>query len=69
MKEIILLQEKLALVEKEVNTLTEKVSKIEGSLKEIDDLRMELKALKVFLGRVYPDFKAQLPDILKKIQD
>lgn len=67
MKDVIVLQERLALVEKELNTLAEKIIKLEKVLKEVDDLKIEIKGLKVFLGRVYPDFKSQFPDILKKL--
>lgn len=67
MKDIIALQERVALVEKELKTLTDKVAKLEKALNEINDLRSEIKGLKIFLGRVYPDFKTQFPDILKKL--
>lgn len=67
MKDIIALQEKAALVEKELKTLTDKVTKLEKALSEISDLKLEIKGLKVFMGRVHPDFKTQLPDILKKL--
>jgi argonaute-like protein implicated in RNA metabolism and viral defense len=67
MKDIIALEEKAALVEKELKTLTDKVTKLEKALSEINDLKLEIKGLKVFLGRVHPDFKTQLPDILKKL--
>lgn len=67
MKEIIALQERLTLMEQELKTLTDKVTKIELSLKELDDFKLEIKGLKVFLGRVHPEFKAQFPDIIKKL--
>ncbi|MEW6739820.1 MAG: hypothetical protein ACOYU2_04530 [Nitrospirota bacterium] len=67
MKDIIALKEKLSLVEQELKTLTDKVTKLQGNLKEIDDLKSEIKGLKIFLGRVHPEFKSQFPDILKKL--
>ncbi len=67
MKDIIALREKLNLVEQEVRTLTDKVAKLQESITTIDDLKTEIKGLKLFLGRVYPDFKSQFPDILKKL--
>jgi len=54
-------------VEQELKTLTDKVTKLQGNLKEIDDLKSEIKGLKIFLGRVHPEFKSQFPDILKKL--
>jgi prefoldin subunit 5 len=67
MKDIIALKERLNMVEQELKTLTDKVTRLQGSLKEIDDLKSEIKGLKVFLGRVHPEFKSQFPDILKKL--
>ncbi|MBZ0157278.1 MAG: hypothetical protein K8I29_13840 [Alphaproteobacteria bacterium] len=67
MKDIILLQDRLGLVEQELKTLADKVIKLETSLKEMDDLKLELKALKIFLGRMHPDFKIQFPEILAKM--
>ncbi|MCL4456735.1 MAG: hypothetical protein M1147_08120 [Nitrospirae bacterium] len=67
MKEIIALQERLTLMEQELKTLTDKVTELELSLKELDDFKLEIKGLKVFLGRVHPEFKAQFPDIIKKL--
>jgi uncharacterized protein YlxW (UPF0749 family) len=69
MKDIIVLQEKANLLEQEVKTLTEKIIKLESRLKAVEDVRLEIKGLKVFLGRMYPEFKSQLPEILKKLKD
>jgi len=69
MKDIIVLQEKINLLEQEVKTLTEKVCKLESGLKEVNDLRLEIKGLKVFLARMHPELKSQLPEILKKLKD
>ncbi len=67
MKDIIALKERLNIVEQELKTLTDIVTKLQGNLKEIDDLKSEVKGLKMFLGRVHPEFKSQFPDILKKL--
>lgn len=69
MKDIIALKEKLGLVEQELKTLTDKVTKLERDFKEIHDIKSEIKGIKIFLGRVYPEFKTKFPDILKKLQD
>ncbi len=73
MKDIIILQERLDLVEQELKTLTEKTGslakRLDDSLRETDDLKREIKGLMVFLGRMNPDFKLQFPEILKKIDD
>lgn len=65
MRDIIILQERLTLIEQEIKTLTERIGKDNAG--EIADLKKEIKALKIFLGRVHPDFKSQLPEIMKKI--
>ncbi len=67
MKDIIALKEKLSLMEQELKTIADKVTKLQGDLEEIDDLKSEIKGLKIFLGRVHPEFKSQFPDILKKL--
>lgn len=69
MKDIIALQERLRLIDQELKTLADKVVRLERCLREADDLNLEIKGLKVFLGRIYPEFKTQFPDIMKKLQD
>ncbi len=67
MKDIIILQERLTLVEQELKTLTEKIDKVAKAAAQTDDLKEEIRALKVFISRVHPDFKSQFPEIVKKI--
>ncbi len=67
MKDIIILQERLTLVEQELKTLTEKVDGLAKAAAEAEYLKEEIRALKVFIGRVHPDFKSQFPEIIKKI--
>jgi hypothetical protein len=67
LKEEILLKEKINLLEKELITLTEKVETMSKSLKDIDDLKNEIKGLKMFIGRVHPELKSELPELMRKI--
>jgi hypothetical protein len=60
-------KERINLLEKELATLTEKLEETSASLKEIEDLKLEIKGLKLFLGRTYPEFKSKFPEIMKKI--
>jgi len=69
MKDIIVLQEEISLMKQEIKNLADKSSTMEASLREMDDLKLELKALKIFLGRAYPDFKTDLPQILAKLKE
>lgn len=68
MKDIIALQERLGLLEQELKTLTDKVTKLEEKLHRVEDINIDLKGLKIFLGRVYPEFKTQFPEIVKKLR-
>lgn len=68
MKDSIVAQEKTALREHEVRTLTDKIGSLEASLRDLEDLKLELKGLKLFLNRTHPEFKAQFPEIVKKLQ-
>ncbi len=68
MKEEKLLNEKLALVEKELATFTACLEKIDAALKDVKDLKREIKGLKLFLGRAHPEFKGQYLEIMKKIK-
>jgi len=67
MKEEIVLNEKIKLLEKEIVTLTEKLDAMSKDLKEISDLRSEIKGLKLFFGRIYPEFKTKFPEIMEKV--
>lgn len=67
MKEEILMKEKMKLIEKEMGTLTDKLEKLSKDMKEIEDLKCDLKGLKLFLGRVHPDFKTKFPEIMQKV--
>ncbi|MFN3395775.1 MAG: hypothetical protein ACK4Z9_03145 [Thermodesulfovibrionales bacterium] len=68
MKEEKYLKERLSLLEKEISTLTEKFDSLNSALKELEELKQEIKGIKLFLGRVHPDFKSQFPDIVKKLK-
>ncbi len=66
-KEEIIIEERISLIEKELNTLTGKVDEVCGVLKELEDIKLEIKGLKLFLGRECPEFKGQFPEIVKKV--
>jgi CRISPR/Cas system CMR-associated protein Cmr5 small subunit len=59
--------DKTKLLEKEIATLTEKLDSVNKDLQEIKDLKNEIKGLKLFLGRVYPEFKTWFPEIMQKV--
>jgi len=61
-------KEKIALIEKELATVTELADDLCAALKDVEDLKLQLKGLKVFLGRVHPEFKGQFPEILRKVK-
>ena len=63
------MKEKSGLVEKEIETLTQKIEGIAALQRELADLKLELKGLKLFLGRIHPEFKTQYLEIMRKIKD
>lgn len=67
MKEELQLKEKIKLLEQELITLTEKVESISKALREIEDIKQEIKGIKIFLGRVHPEFKSKYPEIMQKL--
>ena len=67
LKEETFLKEKIRILEKEIATLTEKLDEMSRDLKEIGDLRNEIKGLKLFFGRIHPEFKTKFPGIMEKV--
>jgi cell division septum initiation protein DivIVA len=67
LKEELQLKEKIKLLEQELITLTEKVESISKALREIEDIKQEIKGIKIFLGRVHPEFKSKYPEIMQKL--
>jgi hypothetical protein len=67
LKEETALNEKIGILEKEIGTLTEKLDAMSKDLKEISDLRNEIKGLKMFFGRIHPEFKTKFPEIMEKV--
>ncbi len=63
----IAIEEKICLMERELATLTQKLDELCGSLKELEDLRLEIKGLKLFIGREHPKFRDQFPGIVQKV--
>jgi acyl carrier protein phosphodiesterase len=66
-KEEIALKEKIRLLEKEIDTLADTMEAMTKNLREIDDLRNEIKGLKLFFARVHPEFKSKFPEIMQKV--
>ena len=67
LKEEIILKDKIKLLEKEIGTLTDKLEETLKSLKEFEDLKHEIKGMKLFLGRIHPEFKTKYPEIMQKV--
>ena len=68
MREDKLVNEKIALLEKELATVAECLEELNAALKEVGELKRELKGLKVYLGRVQPEFRGQYLEIMKKLK-
>ncbi len=67
MREEKMVEQNLHIVKQELITVTEKLEELCSLEKDMQDLKLEIKGLKLFLGRVYPDFKDQFPNIMKKM--
>ncbi len=61
-------KEKMTLLEKGLATVTDKLDETSAALKEPEDIKLELKALKLFIGRVHPEFKAQFLEAMRKLK-
>lgn len=62
------LKEKLGLLEKELVTLSDKLDSVDNMKDAMADIQKDIKALKLFLNRVHPEFKNQFPEIIKKLK-
>ena len=60
-------EDKIRLLEKEMATLTEQLESMTKQFEDVKDLKNEIKGLKLFLGRVYPEFKTWFPEIMQKV--
>ncbi len=69
MKEEIILKERIQLLEKEIDTLTETLKEINKAMEGLKELELEVRAIKLYLTQVHPDFKENYPKIIKKIRD
>ena len=58
---------RVKLLERELTTLTDKLESINKKLKEIEDLEQEIKGLKLFLGRLHPEFTKKFPEVMQKV--
>lgn len=67
MRKEIMPEENLHIIRQELITVTEKLEELCLLEKDIQDLKLEINGLKLFLGRVCPDFKDQFPNIMKKM--
>jgi hypothetical protein len=68
MKEGKSLKEKMALLEKELATVSNELDKTRAGLKDLEDIKLELKGLNLFMGRVHPQFKAQFLGVMRNIK-
>lgn len=67
MKDLMGLKEQIALLEVEMKVLSEKILDINKGIDELKDQDLEIKAIKLFLKRNFPDFTKEYPEILKKL--
>lgn len=61
-------KEKINHLERGLRLIDEELEGIKKLREDINDIKAEIKAIKIFLGRVNPDFKSQYPEIVKKLK-
>lgn len=62
------IEEKLALLEKEIATVADGLEGQEALGRELEDLKFELRAVKVFLERHHQELGRELPGIIRKLK-
>lgn len=67
MKEIEL-KERISHLERGLRLLGDDLEGVMKIKKEIEDIKAEIKTLKIYLGRVNTNFKNQYPEIIKKLK-
>ena len=61
--------ERLKIQEKALSNLADSLKERDAEVSErIEDIQVELKALKLFLSRNIPEFKKQFPEIQRKLE-
>jgi hypothetical protein len=68
MKENKVLQDKLNILELEISTLAGELEKTGKLVAELEEIKSEIRALKVFIGRKHPGFKKEFLDIVSKVK-
>jgi len=68
MKDELILKDRIALLEKELSMAAQKIDELKKTLEELNDIKTEIKALKLYLGRVHPEFKNEFPLIVQKLK-
>jgi argonaute-like protein implicated in RNA metabolism and viral defense len=59
--------EEHGLIQKELATESEKLDKLSAALKDVGDLKNEIRGLKLSIGRLSPSFKKDFPEITKEM--
>lgn len=67
-KDELILKGKLSLLEKEITATADRIAYVEKAVKELEDLRLEVKGLLLFMDRHYPEIKFELPEIIRKLK-
>jgi len=67
MKEEIAIKEKLKLTEQELKTVVDKLQELESKIAELAQANSEIKAIKMYLARLNPEFKKEYAEVCKKL--
>lgn len=69
MKEEKIVNDRLKLIEKELSTLSDAIDRLEAGIASLEDVKDEIKALKVCMGRLQPKFKDEFLSAMKKVTE
>ena len=63
------LEQQRRLVDEELESLAEEIADIKLSYRgEIDDLKLELKAVQLVLSQIHPEFDEKFKSIMEKVR-
>ncbi len=63
------LKERMDIMERGIRLLSDGLEPdIKDMKRSLQEMQIEIKALKLFLGRLSPEFKKQYPEIIKKLK-
>ncbi|MEJ2182638.1 MAG: hypothetical protein P8Y66_03855 [Nitrospirota bacterium] len=65
-----ILEEKLRLLEREIATVADGLERTEDTIASLEEeVKNDMRALKLFLSRHFPEFKKEFLEIVQKLEE